>query len=141
MAGQIIKRSENSWSVRVFLGRNAQGKRKYSNKTVRGTKKEAQIILNSMLRDADQGLISDAKRQTVNEYMDFWLETIAKPRLQFRTHKDYCDLTRLYIRQPLGSIRLDDLKAAHVQKLYGDMVNRGLSPRRVRYTHACFLRL
>ena len=135
MAGQIIKRGE-SWLIRVFLGRDTNGKRKFQNKTVKGTKKEAQKALNSMLRDADLGLLGNSQKQTLNEYLDVWLETIAKPRLQYRTFKDYGDLLRRYVRESLGKIKLSDLKAVHIQKLYGEMLERGLSPRIVRYTHA-----
>jgi len=135
MAGQIIKRGE-SWLVRVFLGRDTNGKRKFHNKTIKGTKKDAQKALNSMLRDADLGLLGNSQKQTLNEYLDVWLETIAKPRLQYRTFKDYGDLLRRYVRESLGNIKLSDLKAVHIQKLYGQMLERGLSPRIVRYTHA-----
>jgi hypothetical protein len=38
MAGQIIKRGE-SWLIRVFLGRDTNGKRKFHNKTVKARKK------------------------------------------------------------------------------------------------------
>lgn len=135
MAGQLIKRGE-SWLIRVFLGRDATGKRKFQNKTVKGTKKDAQKALNSMLRDADLDLLGNSQKQTLNEYLDVWLETIAKPRLQYRTFKDYGDLLRRYVREPLGNIKLSELKAVHIQKLYGEMLGRGLSPRIVRYTHA-----
>lgn len=135
MAGQIIKRGE-TWTVRVFLGRDTNGKRKFNNKTVKGSKKDAQKVLNSMLRDADLGLLGNSQKQTLNEYLDVWLETIAKPRLQHRTFKDYGDLLRRYVRASLGNIKLSDLKAVHIQKLYGEMLERGLSPRIVRYTHA-----
>ena len=135
MAGQIIKRGE-SWLVRVFLGRDTNGKRKFHNKTIKGAKKDAQKALNSMLRDADLGLLGNSQKQTLNEYLDVWLDTIAKPRLQYRTFKDYGDLLRRHVREPLGNIKLSDLKADHIQTLYGKMLERGLSPRIVRYTHA-----
>ncbi len=135
MAGQIIKRGE-SWLVRVFLGRDTNSKRKFHNKTVKGAKKDAQKALNSMLRDADLGLLGNSQKQTLNEYLDVWLDTIAKPRLQYRTFKDYGDLLRRYVRESLGNIKLSDLKAVHIQTLYGKMLERGLSPRIVRYTHA-----
>lgn len=135
MAGQIIKRGD-TWLIRAFLGRDQKGKRKFQNKTVKGTKKDAQKALNSMLRDADLGLLGNSQRQTLNEYLDIWLETIAKPRLHNRTFKDYGDLLRRYVRESLGNIKLSELKAVHIQKLYGEMLERGLSPRIVRYTHA-----
>jgi hypothetical protein len=102
MAGQIIKRGE-TWTVRIFHGRDSNGKRKFINKTVKGSKKDAQKVLNSMLRDADLGLLGNSQKQTLNEYLDVWLETIAKPRLQHRTFKDYGDLLRRYVRASLGN--------------------------------------
>ena len=133
--GQILKRG-NSWRVFVFIGRDEKGKRRYDTQTVKGTKKDAQKKLTEMLRDADLGLLGDARKQTLNEYFDEWLETIAKPRLQHRTFQDYGDLFRRYVRESLGNIKLADLKSLHIQKLYGQMQKKGLSARVVRYTHA-----
>ncbi len=45
MAGQIVKRGERNYVVRVFLGRDASGKRKYLNEMVKGSKKDAQTVL------------------------------------------------------------------------------------------------
>jgi hypothetical protein len=39
MAGQLIKRKDRTWLVRIFLGRDANGKRIYINRTVCGGKK------------------------------------------------------------------------------------------------------
>jgi hypothetical protein len=50
MAGQIIRRGDNVWLVRVFVGRRADGKRQYQNHTVRGLKKEAQAWLTDALK-------------------------------------------------------------------------------------------
>ena len=44
MAGQIIKRGDKIWLVRIFLGRDENGKRRYTNKTIHGTKKNAENI-------------------------------------------------------------------------------------------------
>jgi integrase len=43
--GQLIQRGEDRWLLRVYVGRDARGRRKYMNQTVRGTKKEAQRAL------------------------------------------------------------------------------------------------
>jgi hypothetical protein len=47
MTGQIIKRGKNTWLLRVFLGRDTAGKRKYSNETFHGPKKKAQAPVRS----------------------------------------------------------------------------------------------
>ncbi|HEX8397676.1 MAG TPA: site-specific integrase [Pyrinomonadaceae bacterium] len=134
--GQLIKRGDDTWLVRVYLGEDANGKRKYHNETFKGTKKEADKVLRKVLEDRDKGLLGDARKQTLKEYLGVWLENIAKPRLEYRTFKDYNDLLERYVYQPLGKIKLYDLKAIHIQKLYSDMQARGLSPRVVRYTHS-----
>ena len=59
MAGQIIKRGDRTWLVRVFLGRDAQtGKRQYHNQTVQGTKKGAEDKLVDLLKDRNAGRLT-----------------------------------------------------------------------------------
>lgn len=135
MAGQIIKKGENTWLVRLEK-RYSDGKRKSFCKTVKGTKRDAQKLLNQILRDADLGLLGDSQKQTLNEYLGNWLLFIAKPRLHQRTFEDYSDLMRRYVSESIGSIKLTDLRALHIQKLYGQMQEKGLSARIVRYTHS-----
>lgn len=135
--GQIEPRGKDTWRIRVYTGTDSNGKRRYDSRTIKGSKKDAQKALTAVLREKDLGLLIDSQKQTLNQYLDFWLENIAKPRLHPRTFGDYKDLIRLYIRDSLGSIKLADLKAIHIQKLYGEMqIERGLSPRRIRYTHS-----
>lgn len=136
-AGQIIKRGESKWLVRIFLGRDdLSGKRKYHNATIHGTKKDAERYKTGVLREVHMGIFAEPSRMTINEYLDKWLEAAAKPRVSERTFNDYTDMLRRYVRESLGGKRLDGLKPLDIQKLYGEMQERGLSPRIVRYTHA-----
>lgn len=134
--GQIVEREKGVWTIRIYLGEDAKGKRQYHNETAKGTKKDAQKRLTEIQREKDLGLITDARKQTLNDYLDDWLTSIAKPRLNHRTFEDYSDLMRRYIRKPLGNIKLAELKALHIQKVYAQMQENGLSARIVRYTHA-----
>ncbi len=56
MAGQIIKPKrkdgsfiEDTWYVRIFLGREADGKRRYFTKTIHGKKKDADKYLTAKI--------------------------------------------------------------------------------------------
>jgi integrase len=40
--GQLVKRGEHKWLVRVPKGRGVNGTRKYLNRTIHGSKKDAQ---------------------------------------------------------------------------------------------------
>ncbi len=135
MAGQIIKRGERNFVVRIFTGRDASGKRQYLNRTLKGSKKDAQALLNKLLRDKDMGTLTEPSRTSLNDYLDHWLETAVKPRVRERTYEDYKGLARRYIRGPLGDRLLTQLTPVELQKLYGDLLNRPLAPRTVRYCH------
>jgi integrase len=118
------------------LGEDSSGKRKYHNETFKGSKKDAQKRLTEIQREKDLGLVTDTKKHTLNDYLDIWLLSIAKPRLHHRSFEDYNDLMRRYIRTSIGKIKLTDLKSLQIQKLYSQMLESGLSARVVRYTHA-----
>jgi len=136
MAGQIKKRNENTWLVRIFLGRDANGKRRYFNKTIHGTKKDAQKYLTAKMREKDLGVFIEPASIALNEYLDKWLLESAKPRLREATFENYRYLTSLYIRERLGSRKLSDIKPFDVQKLYNQLTEKSLSARTVRYVHA-----
>ena len=67
MAGQIINRGDRTWLVRVYEGCDqTTGKRKYSNKTIHGTKKQAQNYLNDRLRGRTAFLMTPVKCSRAN---------------------------------------------------------------------------
>lgn len=136
MAGQIIKRGEKTWLVRVFMGRDATGKRRYTNKTIKGNKKDAETYLNSTLNKISTGNYVEPVKLTVNEYLDQWLATAAKVRLRERTHADYVEKLDRYMRPLIGNLRLPDVRPLDVQSVYTAMAGRKLSARTIRYTHA-----
>ena len=136
MAGQIIKRGDNTWLVRIFTGRNEKGKRCYVNKTTHGTKKDAEKYLTARLRDKDLGVFIEPCALLVNDYLNKWLETAARPRLRERTLSDYTEKLNRYVRPAIGGRKLADVRPLDIQTFYGLMQERGLSARTVRYTHA-----
>lgn len=136
MAGQIIKRGERNWIVRIFVGRDTAGKRKYVNKTIHGTQKDAQKYLNAALRDKDLGVFVEPAAMSLNEYLDKWLESVARPRVSERTGNDYALLLARNVRPYIGTRRLCDVRPLDVQKLYQELQKRGLSARSIRYTHS-----
>lgn len=58
MAGQLIKRGDRTWMVRVFLGRDDAGKRQYHNKTIQGNKKDAENALTDLLKSRNAGTLT-----------------------------------------------------------------------------------
>jgi integrase len=136
MAGQIIKRGEKTWLVRIFLGRDGKGNRQYLNKTLRGTKKDAETYLNKTLTEISSGTFVEASPTTVNSYLEKWLTTAARPRLRENTYREYSGLIDRYIKPVLGDKRLSDVRPLDVQALYSSLLVKGLSPRTIRFTHS-----
>lgn len=136
-AGQIIQRGARLWLVRIFLGRDpATGRRKYHNKNVRGSKKDAQQYLTAALRDRDLGSFARPSSEPLGAYLDRWLETAAKPKLKARTYRDYETLLKRYVRPFLEGRPLAKVTPLDVQGVYGKILEKGLSARTVRYAHA-----
>ena len=136
MAGQIIKRGERTWLIRIFMGRDARGKQKFHHKTIHGTKRDAERYLVAVRREMDLGVFVEPSAMTINEYLDRWLRDAARPRVSQRTADGYAGLLERYIRQPLGHKQLDKLQVLDIQQVYGAMQARGLSARIVRHTHS-----
>jgi integrase len=136
-AGQIIARGQSTWLVRVYLGRDPQtGTRKYNNQTLHGSFREAQRFLNLKLQQRDNGRVSRPAVLSLNQLLDQWLTSVAKPRVRTRTFKDYEALLKLYIRPALGGKLIGTLSQIDIQNLYAQMFERGLAPRTIEYANA-----
>jgi integrase len=135
--GQIVRRGDRTWLVRVYNGRDPESKkRKYLNRTVQGGLRDAQSYLNKMLGERDRGRNLDSSKQTLNQYLDRWLEVCAKPRLRAKSFREYEGLLRRYVRPRVGAKALSIVSAFDIQVLYRDLLAGGLSARSIRYTHA-----
>jgi integrase len=136
MSGQCIQRGERTFLIRVFKGRDGNGKRIYVSKTIHGTRRDAERELRKLLTGKDAGQLIDPSNESLAKYLRRWLDSAAKAQLRKRTWLDYQALIRRYIEPELGPVRLSRLTPMEIQTLYTKMQERGLSPRTIRYTHA-----
>ena len=135
--GQIVGRGRSRWLVRVYLGRDRKTrKRCYHNRIVHGPVRHAQTYLNKVLREHDLGRQLGGANVTLNEYLDRWLMTAAKPRLREKSYRSYESLLRRYVRPSLGERNLVAICPLDIQGVYQQLVERGLSARTIRYTHS-----
>ena len=54
MRGYLRKRSKGSWTIEVSLGRDEMGRRRSKTMTVKGTKREAERVLNDLINEVEQ---------------------------------------------------------------------------------------
>jgi hypothetical protein len=133
--GDVFPRKNKAGKITSYRGAyvGPDGKRRY----VSGkTKEEARKALREARSGADQGLVFDAARLTVAEYLDRWLKDSVQGSVRRSTYGSYDRQARRYVIPAVGRVRLNALTPAHVQGLYREMQDRGLSARTVEYTHA-----
>ena len=135
--GQIVSRGRQCWLVRVFLGCDRETRRRrYHNRTVHGSARRAQEYLTKVLRERDLGRGLEGSEITLNEFLDRWLNSAAKPKLREKSYRSYESLLRRYIRPVLGERTLPTITPLDIQSAYQGLIARDLSPRTLRYSHS-----
>ena len=134
MAGSIVEKGKDKFMVRVYTGMTAEGKRKYHSKTF-DSRKDAQKYLNKVLRERDTGEFIEVSKEYFGSYIDNWLKNTAKPRITEKTYRSYEQMVRLYLKPALADYKLARITPEQIQTIYNDLIDKGLSPRTVRYTH------
>jgi integrase len=134
--GQILTRGAGRWMVRVPRGDGAKGKREYHNKTIYGTKRDAQQYLAKVLREMDLGAFVERSQEAMSDYLKRWLANTVAKQVRPRTLEDYCALMQKHVTPRIGGIRLGHLTTERLEEVYTALTESGLSPRTVRYVHS-----
>ncbi|EPZ41625.1 tyrosine-type recombinase/integrase [Alicyclobacillus acidoterrestris] len=141
MEGQIIDRGINkrtglhAWLIRVPNGTDAKGKRLYANRTIHGTKRDAERTRREMLAERDRGTLRESSRESLDDYLTRWLE-VHKATVKERTYYNDAEMIDRYIRPHVGMIKLQKLSPLDVQTLYAKLGDQGLSSATIRRAHA-----
>ncbi len=124
--GHIRQRSNGSWTLTIYLGKDARGKPKQMTRTVRGTKKEAQRELARLVVERDRGVDINPERLTVAELSQRWLKA-TMPALAASTAVSYDGLLRNHILPVIGTTRLYALKPLHIEAVKAGVTKGGRS--------------
>jgi integrase len=104
------------------------------------TQQEALKKLKEEMARAEAGLIGEAGRTTLAEYLDWWMENVVRDEVAHRTYHNYLSQVRNHIVPRLGKKKLKALKLEDAEGLYRSMAASGLSPATIRYVHAVLRR-
>ncbi len=131
--GSITKRKDGRWMARYTV-HTTKGLRR---KTIYGRKREeVRDKLAKALADRADGLVFDAGTLTVKEYLETWLKDVDKDTVRESTYERHENVVNLHLVPTLGRIKLSKLNPAHVQGLYRERLESGLSPATVQKIHA-----
>lgn len=130
---QIIERGKDVYLIRVFLGRDSNGKRHFHNETFRGKKRAAEDRARELYAKHKTGEPLKLANDTLNAFLDEWLASNQKLKESSKAH--YKRTLDYYVRPTLGGMLLTKIEAADIQNLYNSLLEHGLSRNTVVYVH------
>ena len=124
-AGHIRPRGPGAWELKYDIGRDPRtGRRITKYKTVRGAKREAQAELRRLLGAVDRGIVADAGKMTVAQWLQRWLAE-CKHTVAPKTWQERDAYVRLHLIPALGRIMLTKLAPDHIQNYYSEALTSG----------------
>ncbi|GAC1656448.1 MAG: site-specific integrase [Ktedonobacteraceae bacterium] len=127
--GSIYQRKDGRWAASISL----EGRKR---KTFYGkTRKEVQEQLKVALRDQQQGTLATGNRQTVGQFLEYWLEEVHKEAIRLSSYVKYRALLDRYVFPAFRNVQLQKLTQQQVQALYSRKSKEGLAPETVRGIH------
>jgi integrase len=142
MTGHVRRRGTHSWEIKFDLGADAlTGKRRSRYVAFKGTKRAAEVELARLVSQNAAGEGVDPSKSTVAEFIERWDKDWATANVGPKTLERYRDLFRLYVKPNIGAVRIQKLRAVHLNELYSTLLRSGghdgaaLSPRSVGHVH------
>jgi integrase len=133
--------AKNKQRIKVYLGKEKNGRRKYRTETVIGGAADAEKRIIEIIRRNKAGEPLKPSIDTFSIAIDSWLEAV-KHSVSEGSLKIYDQIVRLYIKPALGGKMIAQIKRADVQKFYNDLSERKrekgegtLSAATVKYIH------
>ena len=121
--GQVIKRGNDKFLIRVYLYRNSEGKKIYYSKIINGSRKDAENHLTEYLQKKNSGILKQPPSdKNFEEFIIDFFENISNAKRRNRV----IDLTKvnLYILPSLRHFKLKDISQAHIENLYKTLKNQ-----------------
>jgi integrase len=140
VSGSLRQKSKGVWEVRFETGRDpVSGRRRQKSRSVHGTKREAQLVLNALVAEADIGVFAGTST-TFEQLCSQWL-TMANNDLSPTTLRRYRNLLSKRILPALGDRPVHSIRTIDLDRLYLGLTNEiGLAPATVRQIHAVIRR-
>jgi integrase len=139
--GSIYKMRDGRWRAAVTIGKNPNGSPKRKVFTA-ATRHEVQDQLAAGLRDLQLGLLVAPEKQSVGQFLMWWLNDVVKPSVRPKTMQFYEFVSRIHLIPGLGHIPLQKLAPQQVQSFLNERLatpsertGHPLSARSVRHIH------
>ncbi len=145
MRGHLESRGRNVWRAKVYLGREQGKSKRYLQRTIHGTKRQAEDILNEMLVEAGRssnGIVDGTFRELAEKWLGLSSQTLSPTTL-----REYERLLDRLILPKFGDRKVRTIGAADLDAFYSFLGRRGgkdgaaLGAQSIRHVHALIRRL
>ena len=138
--GSIKKRYESSWTVRIDLGYSTDpetGHRRRRQRTVsvQGTKRQAEKRLVELLHEYNENELLAPSKRTLGKWLERWVTHRIEPNKRPGTTESYRSVIKTHLSPGLGSIPLQDLTFAHLERYY-ERKSKTLAPATLEIHHS-----
>src|SRR5215218_437787 len=99
------------------------------------TREEVRQKLTEAMAKRDKGFVYDDENLTVGGYLDRWLSDSVRGTVRESTYSRDKYLATNHVKPALGQLKLKNLNALHLQGLYRDRLDSGLSSSTVQKVH------
>ncbi len=146
MAGSIRKRPDrgpDTWQLRVYVGRDANGRIRHKSHTFQGSKRAAEKELARLVlaQDAEPQVVPDEASRpwgpntTINDAIGGW-KANGWDDLSPVTSRRYESIWKLHIEGTIGKKRIASLSPYDVEKYFRKLKNDGAGRETVRYVRS-----
>src|SRR5215208_922903 len=127
--GSIYRRKNRIWAAQYTVW-TSEGR---TRRSVSGkTRAEVPRKLAEALANRNGGLVYDAGKLTLGQYLDRWLADSVKGTVKEATYANYSYIARVHISPALGRLKLKSFTPAPVRTFYGEKARSGLSAATVK---------
>jgi integrase len=130
-----LKRQPNYWEVRAYAGADPlTGKDRYTSRTVRGGRRDAEKLLAQLVAQVDRD--GPSTRHTVNELLASHIDHLEHRSREARTIEGYRSIAAQVAKDSIGRQQVSKVSVKAVDDFYLRLKRRGLSPGSIQRYHS-----
>lgn len=126
----IREKRPGVWEVRVFLGRDAQGRPRQASRAVRGTKRDAQKAAAALTVRPPPA----SERRTVSDALDAWLG-VNRPTWAATTQRDQAGRVAAVKQDAIARMRVERVTVSDVELWHAHLRSEGVGEAAIRNRH------